>query len=89
MSIIRVCSVAIVVIVPLLSGCVGYPTQYGNYPMQMGNQYGRYPGQMPYGGNYGYGNYQGGYQPRYQDRDDDRGGRGWGNGGYRRHHDDD
>jgi hypothetical protein len=53
-----------------------------------------YPGQMPYGnygnGNYGYGNYQGGYQPPYyQDRDYGRDGRGWGYGGYRRHHDDD
>lgn len=104
MKTIRIRSIAVLFMLTSLSGCFGYPNSYGHYPT-MGNQYGyRYPGQVPYGNSYGYGNYGNrqpsnygygnnqGYQPN-RDQDDYRG-RGddrgdRGYGQYRRHHDDD
>lgn len=96
MNINRVRPIAVIFILTLMSGCVGYSYPYG-HSMPMGNGYGvRYPRQVPYG-NYGYSNYQA-YQPyrghdEYRERGEYRengyGDEGRGYGQYRRHHDDD
>ena len=83
MNIIRVRSIVGIIILTLMSGCVGYSYPYENYGYrnyQVYQPYGiRYPGQVQYR-NYGYRNYQQ-YQPHreygeYREHGYNRG--GWG-----------
>ena len=94
MYIIRVRSIIAIFILTLTSGCVGYPSSYGNYGYrnyQVSQPYGaRYPGPGSYG-NYGQGNYQG-YQPYreqegYREDGYNQGNRGYGQ--YRQYQDQD
>jgi hypothetical protein len=85
MNIIRVRSIVEIIILTLMSGCVGYSYPYENYGYgnyQAYQPYGvRYPGQVQYG-NYGYRNYQQ-YQPHreyeeHREHGYNRGGWGYG-----------
>jgi hypothetical protein len=94
MKIIRSRLLGASIILAIMSGCVGYPGNYGHFYGGARNYHGYgYPGYGQYGnfgnfGNYGYGygNYQG-YQQPYRGRDDDDWNRG-GNGRWH-HHDND
>ena len=96
MYIIRVCSIAALFMLTVISGCVGYPASYGNYGYSnygysiygyrsypSPQPYGaRYPGPAAYGnyGSYGQSNYQN-YQP-YREHEGSREQEGYGEGGY-------